>query len=59
MFWFIIHLIIYSVILVAVVVVNMIVAPSHPWFLFIVFGWCGLLITHAQYVMKSSAEHND
>ena len=58
-FWFIIHLITYSVILVAAVAVNMIIAPSRPWFLLVLFGWSGLLIAHAQNVMKSSAEHND
>ena len=56
LFWFIIHLIVYSVIMVSAVTVNMIVAPSRPWFLLIVFGWCGLIIIHAQRVMGPSAE---
>lgn len=51
MFWFIGHLIIYSVTLVSVVIVNMVVAPGHPWFLLILFGWCGLMILHAGIVM--------
>ena len=59
LFWFINHLIIYSVIMAATTAVNMTVEPSRPWILLILFGWCGLLIIHAQNVMKSSVEHND
>lgn len=59
LFWFIIHLIFYSVILTAMTVINMIVEPSHPWFLLILFGWCGLLIVHAQNVMGPCVETND
>ncbi|MEQ8666819.1 MAG: 2TM domain-containing protein [Rhodospirillales bacterium] len=47
MFWFSVHLIVYSIVLVVLVVVNSVVAPERPWFLLIVFGWCGLVICHA------------
>ncbi|HIJ42894.1 MAG TPA: Pr2TM family membrane protein [Rhodospirillaceae bacterium] len=56
LFWFISHLIIYSMVMVAVVAVNMVVAPSRPWFLLILFGWCGLLILQARNVMGSRAD---
>lgn len=29
-----------------VIVVNMIVAPTHPWFVLIMFGWLGYMILH-------------
>jgi len=54
--WFVTHLIIYSIVLVSVVAVNMAVAPSHPWFLLILFGWCGLLILHVRHIMGSLAD---
>lgn len=48
LFWFVFHLVCYSVVMALVVVVNMIVAPTHPWFALIFFGWCGFVILHVR-----------
>lgn len=55
MLLFSIHLIIYSIALAALVAVNMVVAPTRPWVLLILFGWCGLLICHARSVLGERA----
>jgi|SaaInlStandDraft_4_1057021.scaffolds.fasta_scaffold282333_1 hypothetical protein len=55
-FKFISHLVVYSIIMASTISVNMIIVPNRPWFLLILFGWCGLLIIHANKAMHSDKE---
>lgn len=52
MILFSVHLIVYSIVLVGLVILNTVVAPERPWFLLIMFGWCGIVICHAHLLMK-------
>jgi len=55
MILFAVHLIVYSIALATLVAVNMVVAPTRPWVLLILFGWCGMLICHARSVLGARA----
>lgn len=55
LFGFIVHLVAYSAAMAGIIVVNMIVAPTHPWFVLIMFGWLGYLILHLRAVCRPDA----
>jgi hypothetical protein len=46
-----IHLAAYFVVAALLVVVNLSADPGHPWFVWPVVGWGGVLAIHVAYVM--------
>ena len=48
---FLAHLVGYFVVTTALVVLNLSIAPDHPWFVWPMVGWGAVLAIHVAYVM--------
>ncbi len=48
---FLVHLAGYAAAMVALVAVNLALAPDRPWFVWPMVGWGGVLAIHVAYVM--------
>lgn len=46
-----IHLLAYFAVMAVLVVVNLATGPAHPWFVWPMVGWGGVLAIHAAYAM--------
>ena len=43
---FLIHLIVFIVVIVGLGALNLIRNPAHPWFLWVLFAWCIAIFVH-------------